>query len=246
MTGKLIFLTSTVAPRTIKCSGSTDERRNEYLKAIEFYLNNTNSNVLIVDNSGYDFSRDIKNNRFESLSYIGEEKDEIFGKGYCETKILMYGFAHSEFIKTASQIVKVTGRHIIKNINYLMIQARTVDCVYANSDLKLKYPHSYVFIASKHFFGEYLFPNISLMNDYKKMHFEHILGISIIEYINQSGKFEEFIMPIYIIGHPGGNSKHYAPPSFKRYCMIFVKFIISKAFLSIKSIIKKQLFTIYL
>ena len=56
MTGKLIFLTSTVAPRTIKCSGSADERRKEYLKAIEFYLNNTNSNVLVVDNSGYDFS----------------------------------------------------------------------------------------------------------------------------------------------------------------------------------------------
>lgn len=80
MTGKLIFLTSSVAPRTIKCSGSADERKNEYIKAIHFYLNNTNSNVLIVDNSGYDFSKDIKNNRFESLSYIGEEKDEIFGR----------------------------------------------------------------------------------------------------------------------------------------------------------------------
>ena len=226
MTGKLIFLTSTVAPRTIKCSGSADERRKEYLKAIEFYLNNTNSNVLVVDNSGYDFSKDIKNSRFESLSYIGEENDEIFCKEYYETKILIYGFAHSEFIKRADQIVKITGRHIINNIRLLMAQARNVNCVYADSDLKLTYPHSYVFIAPKVFFKDYLFAKIGFMNDSKNMHFENVFGKCIKEYIKDHGTFAEFAFPIYIIGHPGGSKGKYAKPSIMRYIIIFTKYMI--------------------
>lgn len=228
MGSNMIFLTSTVTPRSIKCSSGADERRKEYIQAIYFYLNHTNCKVLIVDNSGYDYSKDINHERFECLHYIGDESDEAFGKGYCETKILMYGFDHSNFIQTSEQIVKITGRHIIKNVNKLMAQAHNVNCVYADSDLRLKYPHSYIFIAPKAFFRNHLFPYISFMNDSNNMHFEHVFGKSILEYLNNKGKFEEFWLPIYIIGHPGGAKVNYAKPSIIRYVIIFTKYLFFK------------------
>ena len=230
MGSNMIFLTSTVTPRSIKCSSGADERRKEYIQAIYFYLNHTNCKVLIVDNSGYDYSKDINHERFECLHYIGDESDEAFGKGYCETKILMYGFNHSNFIQTSDVIVKITGRHIIKNVNILMAQARNINCVYADSDIRLKYPHSYIFIAPKAFFRNYLFPNICFMNDSKSMHFEHVFGKSILEYLSNKGKFEEFWLPIYIIGHPGGSNNYYARPSIKRYYIVFSKYIIAGLF----------------
>ena len=133
MVSNLIFLTSTVTPRSIKCSSGADERRKEYIQAIYFYLNHTNCKVLIVDNSGYDYSKDINHERFECLHYIGDESDEAFGKGYCETKILIYGFDHSNFIQTSEQIIKITGRHIIKNVNRLMAQARSISFLPSHS-----------------------------------------------------------------------------------------------------------------
>ena len=102
-----------------------------------------------------------------------------------------------------------------------MAQARNVNCVYADSDLRLKYPHSYIFIAPKAFFRNHLFPNISFMNDSNNMHFEHVFGKSILEYLNNKGKFEEFWLPIYIIGHPGGSKNYYARPSIKRHYIVF-------------------------
>lgn len=230
----VLFLSSTVFPRNIKCSGTSTVRKVEYLNAIQFYLSNTNFDLLIVDNSGYDYSRDFNDNRFESLSYIGNSSDEAKGKGYCESVILQYGFSHSKLLLNADLIVKITGRLIIKNINVLMKSCRNTNAVYADTDVNFSYAHTYFFVAPHMFFFNYLFPHTHEMNDSKGIHFEHVLGRCIKLMITHGSSFHQFIVPIYLIGHPGGSSRPYKKPSLSRYFIVFCKFVLTEIIIVLK------------
>ncbi len=224
---RVILLTSTVQPLVYNnCTGTSDERRDEYLKAIHFYLDNTEYPVIIVDNSNYDFSSVIKDNgRFEALHFWGTSND--CGKGWGECQILRYAFDNSILIAGADQIVKITGRLIINNINSLLRECTDISSVYADADLKLSYPHSYFFCCHPIFFKDELFPRHNLMNDSKKVHFEHVLGISIKSF-RTKGVFHEFKQPIHIIGHPGNSNVEYKKPTVIRSCRVLIKYYMNE------------------
>lgn len=148
---RILFLTSTVSPSNINFVGSKEQRRLEYIHAVNFYLEETNFLILIVDNSGYDFSQDFNNNkRIECLAYKADDHS-AFGKGYGELSLIKYGFEHSHFLLNADQIIKVTGRHIIKNINRLMVSCTDKNAVYVDVDLKLSFAMTYFLYHQKNF-----------------------------------------------------------------------------------------------
>lgn len=71
-------------------------RLQQYIEAISFYINNTNLDIVIVENSGYDMASEsgfdnIRNSgRIELLSYLASEQVRFNGKGYGEGDILRY------------------------------------------------------------------------------------------------------------------------------------------------------------
>lgn len=224
---RVILLTATVSPTIITTgTGSSEERLKEYCEAIDFYLNNTNYPVVVVDNSNYDFSRIINDSsRFEPLFYQGVDIDR--GKGWGECDILKYALEHSVLLKGADQIIKITGRLIVKNLNRILSGCDNANAVYADADLKLTYVHSYLFCCPRSFLERGLFPRHGLMNDRGGVHFEHVLGLSIKSCMDYYS-YHEFKYPIYLIGHAGSSRVYYKEPSFRRYILVFIKYIINE------------------
>lgn len=226
----VILLTSTVSPVGIPYSGTVEERKNEYLQAIKFYLSETTYNIVIIDNSGYNFCYDINTTkRFEALFFNCDRNDIEKGKGYSEANLIKYGIENSRFLKSADYIIKITGRHIIYNITQLLRYCNNSKSAYVDTDIYLNFAHSYFFYAPINFYTEYLFKHIKDMNDSKGYYFEHALGLSLKEW-RREYTHEQFLFPIYIKGHPGTSAKKYSKPNCWRYCMIFCKYLIYKFF----------------
>lgn len=223
---RILFLTSTVSPSNINFVGSKEQRRLEYIRAVNFYLEETNFLILIVDNSGYDFNQDFNNNkRIECLAYKADDHS-AFGKGYGELSLIKYGFEHSHFLLNADQIIKVTGRHIIKNINRLMVSCTDKNAVYVDVDLKLSFAMTYFFVSSKEFYNCCLFPNLCKLNDRKGYYLEHLVAEALNVWMLSHHKFHEFKYPIYLKGHQGASLKSYRAPGILRYLKIRLKYII--------------------
>lgn len=223
----VLLLTSTVTPIGIDSIGNTKERLYEYLTAIEFYINHTDYHIIVVDNSGFDFySVMSQTDKFETFSYKADTQDSKYGKGYGEAKIIKTAFNEFPSLRNADQVVKITGRHIIRNIETLLSSCRNINCVYADSDIKVSYPHSYMFAAPPKFYQDYLLKMYEEMDDSKGIHFEHIFAKCIHLWKTAGLKHKQFMLPIHIIGHPGNSTTEYKRPNIFRYFVIFAKYLI--------------------
>lgn len=114
-----------------------DLRRVQYIEALFYYLKNTKSKILFVENSGNDlsdiFNYYIKSGRLEILTYSASLDTKLRGKGYGEQDIIHYATTKSFLYKEAEYIIKITGRLKILNINNL------IDTVIKLSNNKNKY-----------------------------------------------------------------------------------------------------------
>ena len=123
----LIILTTTVFVQNKLYLFQTDpqERINTYILSINKWLNQTNFNIIVVDNSEYPFKEIEENDRLQIISY--EEKmvtDSLLNnqsKGASELFAINYAFNRSKFI--CSFIIKITGRYFIPKfeeyLNYI-------------------------------------------------------------------------------------------------------------------------------
>jgi hypothetical protein len=143
----IIILTSTVNIKSnINCIYQIDkhERINVYIKSVLKWLNESNVNIILVENSGYDFSelyveKELYKNRFEIISYNELELDESqylinnISKGDSEIFAINYAFNNSQLIKEINPIfiIKITGRYFIPELeNYLNIfNLNNYDCL---------------------------------------------------------------------------------------------------------------------
>lgn len=122
---RVIVLTGTIIPNTdFIAKTSVNDRKNDYLKAINFYLQNTDDTLFFVENSAYDLFKDqdfqklAENKRIHLIKNPVNKEDTKFGKGYLEFKILddfIQKYAYDEY-------VKVSGRYIVTNIKELINQ----------------------------------------------------------------------------------------------------------------------------
>jgi len=110
-----------------------EERKACYLKAIKYWLDHTDFNITLVENSGYEYSEldEYKQNyasKFECISFdIHNEPDAAFifndfkylSKGLLELYSIHYAYNHSRLIKEIppSFIIKITGRYYISHFD---------------------------------------------------------------------------------------------------------------------------------
>ena len=141
-----IILTSTVNVNTnISCLHQTNsiDRIQTYLKSVLNWLYNTNFNIVLVENSGYNFDELEKEkilfkHRFEVIVFNEKNVNEsIFineGTGIHELFAINYAFNHSILLPSSFFIIKITARFYIPDFEeYLSTYNLTnYDCIVQN------------------------------------------------------------------------------------------------------------------
>lgn len=210
----LIFLTACVNPKGMAYTklSNPEIRLQQYKDALDWYLENTTMKILLVENSGYDFSdcyqKPIREGRLEFICYDGNDYDRRRGKGYGEAAIIEYGFAHSLLVDQNSglQIIKITGRLIVRNINELCHSCNNANTVYANiskDDWNGNIATSQVVMAPKDFYFHYFLTRREEINDSQCRHFEHVLYDGIVEWKKAGGRHRMFWTPPKLEGMSG-------------------------------------------
>lgn len=180
----IILLTGCINPKGMAFTTLSDqeERKAQYINAIQYYLSNTSSKIVFSENSGTDisslFKDAIESGRMEYLSFHGNQ-DKTRGKGYGECEIIEYALDNSKLIHSSKdqRIAKITGRLIVRNIkgilrwHKLLFSKQTVFCT-INSDLS--FPDSRLIVAPVSFYKAFLHSK-ELINDSKGYYFEHAL-----------------------------------------------------------------------
>jgi hypothetical protein len=109
------------------------ERKNSYLKSVRQWLNKTNLNIVLVENSGYTFEelnleKEKFKHRFEVITFNESEEatakylKNIPSKGASEIYQINYAFYNSKLIVETNTnfVIKITGRFFIPGLeNYL-------------------------------------------------------------------------------------------------------------------------------
>ncbi len=129
-----ILLTCTVITNSsINYLNQSDykERIDTYIKSIKNWLTNTNFNIVIVENSNYNFNelddlKKIYKNRFEIISF--DEKNiknfnnilNSSSKGDHELLAINYAYNNSNFIKNSKLLFKITGRYYVPELEGLI------------------------------------------------------------------------------------------------------------------------------
>ncbi len=120
----VILLTGCICPNTTEglVVNNADTRKQQYLDAIHWYLNNTPYHIVFCENSGTVISlselgmRGHDGARLEILTYTSQPTIPERGKGYKEMEIIEYAFQHSAYLSKADIIIKGTGRLKLLNI----------------------------------------------------------------------------------------------------------------------------------
>ena len=146
-----IILTSTVIVNVQKwClyQINKQERLDTYLKSIRQWLNKTNFNIVLVDNSGYIYDelneeKILHKHRFEVISFKENEVEEdtflrvsrTISKGDSELFAINYAFHHTRLIQSSHFIIKITARYFIPELEeYLSgYDLNTYDCLTQNN-----------------------------------------------------------------------------------------------------------------
>ena len=209
----VILLTGCIRPNGMAFTQLTDteERRQQYVEAIHYYLDHTNCQVVFCENSQTDLRPLFDNvqNRLEILTFSGNQ-DKKRGKGYGEVEIIEYAFRHSSFIHEECIVIKITGRLIINNIativNSLNYNKDFVTCLF-HSDLS--FADSRIICATTSFYKAFLTKK-DRINDSKGVFFEHILSEMVIQ---SSLRFIPFVEEPQITGRSGTTGEWYKLPS---------------------------------
>lgn len=129
----IILMTACIQP---PCDGvceyvkNADIRLAQYLEALNYYIScNAVEGIVICDNSNYsirdnDIAQHVSNYRekpIEIISFDGNGKTIIQGKGYGEGEIIEYAINNSKLIKKTGTFLKVTGRLKVLNLDALAI-----------------------------------------------------------------------------------------------------------------------------
>src|SRR5574344_1117536 len=204
----VILMTACINPDGMVYTKLTDpnERKRQYIDALNYYMSNTSIPIVFVENSNTDISPSLNllsSKNIELLTFNGNH-NKIHGKGYGEAEIIEYAINKSKYIEENTCIIKITGRLIIKNIQNLILQlalgflpSRSIICSF-NSDYT--FADSRIIIAPCPFY-QLLLNNKSLIDDHKNVYFENVLSKTIKEQCAYS--YFPFLIEPQIIGKSG-------------------------------------------
>lgn len=177
-------------------------REQHYLEAIVHYYQETDISIVVVENTGHDFSPKLpasigSSNRIELLSYAGNNFPKEKGKGYGELELMSYALQHSKLIKDDTSVIKVTGRYKVINIKDFVRSARNPDyhACQASYFRGQRKAFSGIFTITKSFITDYFLKNHELMNDTKGIYFEHVLADTFLDYLADGHDYS--LLPSY-------------------------------------------------
>lgn len=184
----VIFLTACINPNGMSHTVLQDVeiRKQQYVDALNFYLQNTTLPICFVENTGYDlsneFSEYIDNGRLEHLTFVGNNYDKERGKGYGEAKIIQYGIKNSQMLQNCKYLIKVTGRVVVPDIQRL---ADSILLSFSNifrSDIVLEdFIRTVLFITTPQIIGDILESRIEDITEQKGCLLEEIMMQEIIK-----------------------------------------------------------------
>lgn len=218
----IILLTACINPGGMPFTVVSDatQRLNQYLLALQFYLQNTSCPIVFVDNSNMDKTPFLEyesqyGSRLEILSFDGN-KVKTQGKGLGEMEIIEYALIHSKFnlLLDKYRIVKITGRLIVRNINSLLkcdkwhlYPYKSIVC-HVNSDLTFADSRIFISLGS---FMYLLVKQKKYLNDTKGIYFEHLLCQQIKQ--QKTFTFFPFITEPHFEGISGSTGIKYEKPN---------------------------------
>ena len=218
----IILLTACINPGGMPFTVVSDatQRLNQYLLALQFYLQNTSCPIVFVDNSNMDKTPFLEyesqyGSRLEILSFDGN-KVKTQGKGLGEMEIIEYALIHSKFnlLLDKHRIVKITGRLIVRNINSLLkcdkwhlYPYKSIVC-HVNSDLTFADSRIFISLGS---FMYLLVKQKKYLNDTKGIYFEHLLCQQIKQ--QKTFTFFPFITEPHFEGISGSTGIKYEKPN---------------------------------
>lgn len=105
---------------------NVEKRKQIYIKTIKKWLTKTLFNIIVIENSGYDFieltdEKEKYKNRFEVISFDPNKFQEAnylknnSSKGAHEFFSIDYAIHNSKIIKKTNFVIKITGRYYIDN-----------------------------------------------------------------------------------------------------------------------------------
>ena len=218
----IILLTACINPGGMPFTVVSDatQRLNQYLLALQFYLQNTSCPIVFVDNSNMDKTPFLEyesqyGSRLEILSFDGN-KVKTQGEGLGEMEIIEYALIHSKFnlLLDKHRIVKITGRLIVRNINSLLkcdkwhlYPYKSIVC-HVNSDLTFADSRIFISLGS---FMNLLVKQKKYLNDTKGIYFEHLLCQQIKQ--QKTFTFFPFITEPHFEGISGSTGIKYEKPN---------------------------------
>lgn len=227
---KVLLLTGCVNPKgmTLTALNDVGTRKQQYVEAVTWYLENTSYDVVFVENTEFDmspfFSKEMKSGRLEYLTFDGNNFDKSLGKGYGETLILKYAFEKSKLLLSADLIVKITGRLVVRNINSILRFCKEKNCLYYKEFYQKRILYtSYFFVAPRSLYEELVVRN-SRLNDSNGYYFEHLLCDVARYWACCENKKKELFFPIVVEGVSGSTGKAYSSGLFfgvKSYIKFF-------------------------
>ena len=180
----IILLTGCINPRDMVYTAikDPDTRMNQYIMALRYYLENTALPIVFCENSMTKLSTDFSdipsiNERYEFITFDGNNFDKSLGKGYGECEIIDYAICHSQLIKSHSYIIKITGRiTVIDILSYVHFHNKlpkgTIQALLPTNN---HFIDSRFIICPKHFLQQYFLPQQKKLNDSKNYYFENLL-----------------------------------------------------------------------
>lgn len=190
-----ILLTASINPDNFDFVGrkGVENREMDYYNAIKFYVIK-GYQVVFIDNSNYNSEKILNefkyNSNFEYLTF--QSSLSFLGKGHGEKEIIDFGLVNSIFLKEAEFFVKITGRIIVKNINFLIKDIEYDEkSLVANLSRNLSWADTRIMFISKFFFNNYFLPTANKYLDEKNgVFFEKIYAKSIHSFLADKGSLK--------------------------------------------------------
>lgn len=215
----ILLLTGCINPNGMPFTSLTDNsvRKEQYIKAINYYIHNTDFPIVFVENSNTDISNIFKpvisSNRIEVLTFCGNNNKNK-GKGYGEAEIIEYALNNSQFITLSNRrcaVVKITGRLIVENLKDIINKHfifQTHNSIVVSYNTAFTLADSRVIIAPLNFYISFL-ENKEQINDSNKKYFESVLSDSIKR--SKNFHYYPFFVEPQITGQSGSTGEEYFP-----------------------------------
>lgn len=190
ISSSVLLLTACVNPRGMSQTVLQDSslRLEKYREAIRYYLEHTSFPIVVVENTGVDFSsffpEEAASGRLECIAFEGNDYDRALGKGYGEGVIIRHAFEQSRLLGRYPFVIKATGSHCVTNLMRILrlatwISVDNADLVICEAKPYRSLARSDLFVGSVSFFRQHFIPRLSQIDEAKGVWFEHVLFDSV-------------------------------------------------------------------